>query len=100
MSRFPVETVSAPSSSLVDYSGYTTEGQSREIMPENASARLYRIQNLSQQFSVWINDTGGSAAAGMPGSYELAPGAYYEFSSPFAVSVFAHGTIPFSAARY
>lgn len=100
MSRFPTESIAAPAATLVDYSGVTDGGQSVEIMPANATARLYRIQNLSSNVSLWINDTGAAATAGQPGSYELAPGAYYEFSSPFAVSVYADSEIPFSAARY
>lgn len=100
MSRFPTESVQAPAASLVDYSGVTTAGESAEIMPANPAARLYRIQNLSRTVSIWINDTGGTAAADTPGSYELVPGGYYEFSSPFTVSVFSTGVVSFSAARY
>ncbi len=100
MSRFPTETIIAPASELKDYSGNTVAGASTEIMPEDASARLYRIQNLSETETLWINDTGSVAAPGTPGSYALPPGGYYEFSSPFAVSVYAATVIPFSAARY
>lgn len=99
-SRFPVENIQAPASGLVDHSGYASPGESIEIMPANTTARLYRIQNLSRITPLWINDTGGAAAPVTPGSYELVPGAYYEFSSPFAVSVYAGEPVPFSAARY
>ncbi|ECL1756432.1 hypothetical protein FPN25_02465 [Salmonella enterica] len=98
--RFPTESIQAPAVNLNDYSGFTMAGKSMEIIPANAATRIYRIQNLSHEFSIWFNDTGGEAAAGEPGSYELAPGAYYEFSSPFAVSIYAETIFPFSAARY
>lgn len=100
MSRFPTETIIAPASTLKDYSGNTVAGASKEIMPEDASARLYRIQNLSSTETLWINDTGAEAGDGIPGSYALPPGGYYEFSSPYAVSVYAATVISFSAARY
>lgn len=100
MSRFPTETIIAPASGLKDYSGHTQAGESKEIMGADATSRLYRIQNLSVTETLWINDTGSEAGEYIPGSYALPPGGYYEFSSPFAVSVFAATVIPFSAARY
>ncbi|WP_218070396.1 hypothetical protein [Escherichia coli] len=100
MSRFPTETIIAPASTLTDYSGTTEAGVSTEIMPEDASARLYRIQNLSSTETLWINDTGAEAGETLPGSYALPPGGYYEFSSPYAVSVYATTETAFSAARY
>ncbi|ECJ2265718.1 hypothetical protein FNH73_24685 [Salmonella enterica subsp. salamae] len=100
MSRFPTETIIAPASTLKDYSGHTVAGASKEIMPADASARLYRIQNLSKTETLWFNDTGAEAAADTPGSYALAPGGYYEFSSTHAVSVYSTTAIAFSAARY
>ncbi|MED8845014.1 hypothetical protein RCM44_06320, partial [Escherichia coli] len=100
VNRFPTETIIAPADTLTDYSGYTVAGESTEIMPADASARLYRIQNLSDTQTLWFNDTGGEAAEGEPGSYALAPGGYYEFSSVYAVSVYAGVVIAFSAARY
>lgn len=98
--RFPVENIGAPAVNLTDYSGQTAAGQSIQIMPANPAARLYRLQNLSDSVSLWFNDTGAPAAAKAAGSYELVPGAYYEFSSPCAVSVYADAAITFSAARY
>lgn len=98
--RFPVENISAPAADLTDYSGQTLAGETLQIMQANPSSRLYRLQNLSDVYSLWFNDTGGNAAPKTAGSYELAPGAYYEFSSPFAVSVYADAVITFSAARY
>ncbi|MBZ9527437.1 hypothetical protein MZB74_24315 [Escherichia coli] len=100
MSRFPTETIIAPASTLKDYSGNTVAGASKEIMPEDALARLYRIQNLSSTETLWINDTGAEAGKALPGSYALPPGGYYEFSSPYAVSVYAATETSFSAARY
>lgn len=100
MSRFPVEQIASPASTLTDYSGTATAAASTQIMAANSAARMYRIQNLSTTVNLWVNDTGGTAAAYTPGSYMLAPGAYYEFPSPFAVSVYADSAIPFSAARY
>ncbi|WP_218202911.1 hypothetical protein, partial [Salmonella enterica] len=78
MSRFPTETIIAPASTLKDFSGHTVAGAGKEIMPADAAARLYRIQNLSKTETLWFNDTGSVAAAGAPGSYALAPGGYYE----------------------
>lgn len=98
--RFPVEQIASPASALTDYSGNTTAATSTQIMAADSSARMYRIQNLSTTVNLWVNDTGGMAGAYTPGSYMLAPGAYYEFPSPFAVSVYADSVIPFSAARY
>ncbi|EAA6248344.1 hypothetical protein AXD46_19715 [Salmonella enterica] len=100
MSRFPTETIIAPASTLKDFSGHTVAGAGKEIMPADAAARLYRIQNLSKTETLWFNDTGSVAAAGAPGSYALAPGGYYEFSSTHAVSVYANTVVAFSAARY
>ncbi|SUY95338.1 Uncharacterised protein [Citrobacter freundii] len=97
--RFPVEAIEAPAT-LTDYSGVTTAGKSIQIMPANPSARLYRIQNLSQTESLWFNDAGGEAAPYTPSSYVLLPGSYYEFPGVLALSVYANTIIPFSAARY
>lgn len=79
MSRFPTETIIAPASTLKDYSGHTVAGAGKEIMPADASARLYRIQNLSKTETLWFNDTGAEAAADTPGSYALAPGGITNF---------------------
>lgn len=98
--RFPVEQISAPASTITDYSGNTTSATSVQIMPANSAARLYRLQNLSTTVNLWVNDMGGAAAPYTPGSYMLSPGAYYEFPSVLAVSVYADSVIPFSAARY
>jgi len=97
---FPVQNMAAPALTLADFSGNTTAATSVQIMPANNSARLYRIQNLSTTVNLWVNDMGGVAAPYAPGNYMLPPGAYYEFPSPFAVSVYADSVIPFSAGRY
>lgn len=86
--------------SMVDELRDTLADEVKEIMPADASARLYRIQNLSKTETLWFNDTGAEAAADTPGSYALATGEYYEFSSTHAVSVYATTAIAFSAARY
>lgn len=98
--RFPVENIEAPASALTDHSGKTEAQKSVTIMQPLATARRWRIQNLDRAASLWFNDTGGAAAPGAAGSYELVPGAYYEFSSPLAVSVYADVVLSFSAARY
>lgn len=100
MSRIAVESISAPARNLVDLSGYTLASASLQIIDASSQTRIYRIQNLSTTSNLWINDTGGDASPYTPGSYLIAPGAYYEFQSQMAVSVYADSVIPFSAGRY
>ncbi|WP_227136722.1 hypothetical protein [Kosakonia radicincitans] len=97
---FPVQNTPAPATTLADHSGTTTAATSVQIMAADDDARMYRIQNLSTTVNLWVNDMGGAAAPYTPGSYMLAPGAYYEFPSVLAVSVYADSVIPFSAGRY
>lgn len=97
---FPVQNTAVPAITLADHSGTTIAATSKQIMAANDTARMYRIQNLSTTVNLWVNDMGGAAAPYTPGSYMLAPGAYYEFPSVLAVSVYADSAIPFSAARY
>ncbi len=100
MNRFPVETKPVAIEQLEDHSGMTTAGQSVKIMDAKPGARCYRIQNLSMTETLWINDVGADAGKRLPGSYGIQPMGYYEFYSPFAVSVYADTVIPFSAGRY
>lgn len=98
--RFPVQMTPEPIKVLEDHSGTTTAGQSTKIMDAKADARCYRIQNLSATETLWINDNGGDAGKRVPGCYGIQPMGYYEFYSPFAISVYADTAIPFSAGRY
>lgn len=98
--KFPVETTPAAIHVLEDFSGQTTAGTSVQIMPAKPDARCYRIQNLSQTETLWINDIGAAAGKRLPGSYGIQPMGYYEFYSPLEVSVYADTVIPFSAGRY
>ncbi|HAE3250713.1 TPA_asm: hypothetical protein GND67_002531 [Salmonella enterica subsp. salamae serovar 48:d:z6] len=91
--------VASPANKLTDYSGHTVAGTSLEVIPAFIPTRLYRIQNLSSSETIWINDTGDPATSGA-GSYALPPGAYYEFTTPFSVNIYADSAVPFSAARY
>jgi hypothetical protein len=71
---FPVTTTQS-STTKNDASGtITTGGTSQIALAANVNLVGYEIQNLSMTTTLWINDTGSTAASFTPSSIGLAPG--------------------------
>lgn len=67
-------------------SSITTGGTAQALAAANTSRRGLVGQNISSA-DLWVNETGGTAAAATAGSYRVAPDASFEISTNQAVSV-------------
>jgi hypothetical protein len=71
-----VDSSGNPTSALgtgTDKSGsITTGGTAQQLAAANTSRRALPIQNISTG-DLWVNETGGTAAANTAGSYKIAP---------------------------
>lgn len=70
-----------------DISGsITTGGTAQTIASENKTRRSLMIQNISSG-DLWVNQTGGTAAVDVAGSYKLVAGATAFIPTDDAVSI-------------
>lgn len=61
-------------------------GASQQLAASNASRRGLRIQNISAE-ALWVNQTGGAAAASTAGSFKIAVDGTFEVTTSQAVSI-------------
>lgn len=83
----PTITRNAPLAAGTDRSGTATTTAS-VLAAANTSRRSLTIQNIGAN-NIGINETGGTAAIGSPGTYTVAPGSTVSVSTNRAISVIA-----------
>lgn len=64
----------------------TTGGTAQVLAAANPDRRGLTGQNISAG-DLWINETGGTAAADTSGSYKVPAGATFEIETVFAISI-------------
>ena len=84
------DVVTAPSigaSAGTDRSGsITTGGTAQQLAASNTARRSLTGQNISTG-DLWINETGGTAAADTAGSFKIPAGATFSVSTNRAISI-------------
>lgn len=83
----PTSTQSAPLPAGTDRSG-TVDTASKTLAAANTGRRSLNVQNISAN-TLGINEFGGTAAIGSPGTYTLAAGATLNVRTRNAVTVIA-----------
>lgn len=95
-------TTASPFLAGTDRSGNTsgTAGTSTQLAPANAQRRGLNVQNISAN-PMGINEVGGAASIGSPGTYTVPGGGTINIRTNRAVSVVsATATQPYTATEY
>lgn len=98
----PSYTQTAPLPAGTDRSGTTsaTAGTATQLAAANTARRGLNIQNISAG-SIGINEIGGTAAIGSPGTYTLAAGASVNVRTNRAISVVGSAASqPYTATEF